>query len=423
MNIAIYHPWVYLKGGAERTLLELMLRSRHHWTLYTNHYDPECTFPEFRDVDVVELDRVSIRRTLWHAGLAAARVLTQSIPLAEDTAALMISSEGIGNLAVLRRKRVPVFCFCHTPLKVLYDPFTRERFLNHQQPGMALRSGLSFYAWVDRWAWSRYEHIFCNSYEVACRVLTAGLAPDELVEVLHPGVDLARFDPHGPREPFFLLAGRIARTKNIELGIDAFLRLEEKHPEIRNFKLLIAGMVDEKSQAYLAEMRVRAGGNPRIEFLIDPSDTLLGELYRRCYATLCTSLNEDWGIVVLEGMASGKPVLAVDRGGPTESVLPGQTGFLCSAEADSFAAAMGKLIRDPIVAAAMGVAARQHVAKFAWDGFVARMDQYVEVFAGEPATTRVPEAPRPSLVASGVSEPVLVSELIAPYPVDAPVSD
>ena len=52
MRIATYYPWVHLMGGIERTILETVKRSRHDWTVFTSHYRPEDTFPEFRDIDV-----------------------------------------------------------------------------------------------------------------------------------------------------------------------------------------------------------------------------------------------------------------------------------------------------------------------------------------------------------------------------------
>ena len=97
MNVAAYYPWVYLKGGAERTLLELMRRSRHNWTLYTNRYEPDATFPEFRELPVVELERVSVRRTVKDVGRAAFTLLTQRLPF-QGADALMVASEGLGNL-------------------------------------------------------------------------------------------------------------------------------------------------------------------------------------------------------------------------------------------------------------------------------------------------------------------------------------
>ena len=382
MNVAAYHPWVYLKGGAERTLLELIRRSRHRWTLFTNHYDPEGTFPEFRDVNVVELRKVSVKRSLVNVGAAVLQVMLQQIPT-EGIDAVMVSSEGLGNLVPFRCREVPVFCFCHTPLKVVYDPFTRARYFA-QSPSPITRLAIQMYTRVDRFGWQYYRRIFCNSQEVASRVLSAQLTRPELVEVLYPGVDLQRFDHQGPRDPFFLLPGRIARTKNIELGIDAFLQFKQMGNEGQRFRLVIAGMVDQKSRPYLHEMQQRAAGCSDIDFVISPTDQELRDLYRRCFATLFTALNEDWGIVALEAMASGKPVIAVNRGGPTESVIHEETGFLCPADSGAFAPEMANLVADPDRAFAMGMAGRQRAAAFTWEPFVRRIDDYVDSLARDP---------------------------------------
>src|SRR5262249_11587134 len=246
----------------------------------------------FSEVPVIELARVSVRRNVWTVGHAGLRLLTQSLPLT-DASALLISSEGLGNLVPLRPRGVPVFSFCHTPLKIAYDPFTRGRYLTHQRPNPLTRAAIASYVQIDRLGWRQYRRVFCNSREVASRVIRAGLASPDRVEVIHPGVDLNCFDARGPHEPFLLLAGRIARTKNIELGIDAFIKLKQVQPSFAHVRLVIAGMVDEKSRPYHEFLVQRARSRPDVEFVVNPSDGVLMDLYRRCYASLMTSLNED----------------------------------------------------------------------------------------------------------------------------------
>jgi len=90
------------------------------------------------------------------------------------------------------------------------------------------------------------------------------------------------------------------------------------------------------------------------------------------------SLNEDWGIVPLEAMAHGKPVLAVNSGGPTESVVDGETGFLLEPSAAAFATKMSWLVEHSEEARRMGVAAVARAKRYSWDAFVQRLDDYVE---------------------------------------------
>ena len=106
MRIALYYPWIYLPGGPERTFVELLARSRHQWTLVTNHYDREASFPELKSRRVVELPRVSVKRSLGPVARAAARIATQQLPL-EDHDALVIGCDGLGDLALLRNSRLP----------------------------------------------------------------------------------------------------------------------------------------------------------------------------------------------------------------------------------------------------------------------------------------------------------------------------
>src|SRR5215212_7963819 len=113
MRVALYHPWVYLKSGLERSLLELVRRSEHEWTIYTHHYDLEGTYPEFQEHSVVELSpSISVKRTYSDVIHASYRILQTRLPL-ENFDALVVSSEGVGDLIGFRNRDVPIIAFCH----------------------------------------------------------------------------------------------------------------------------------------------------------------------------------------------------------------------------------------------------------------------------------------------------------------------
>jgi glycosyltransferase involved in cell wall biosynthesis len=192
------------------------------------------------------------------------------------------------------------------------------------------------------------------------------------------GVSFAEPAPSDCFDRFFLLPGRIMWTKNVELGIEAIKRLLTLCPESGDFRLVVAGIVDRKSEAYLARLRGMAGNDPRIEFCIHPSDEELADLYRRCYAVLFTAFNEDWGMVPVEAMHFGKPVIATSKGGPLESVRHGEQGFLEEPDPDAFAARMAELVRDPERARALGIAGRRQAERFSWVPFTQRVDEILE---------------------------------------------
>jgi glycosyltransferase involved in cell wall biosynthesis len=379
VKVALYHPWIYLTSGIERSFVELLPRSRHEWLFLTHHHAPQSTYPELRDARVVELaPAVSVRRSLLPLAQAAWRIGRSRLPL-DGARALLVSSEGLGDL-VAPRAGVPVAAYCHTPLKILHDPATRAALVGSsavRRAGLGVL-GAAFEA-ADRRAWRAYRHVLANSAETAARIRAAGLVPNGPVEVLHPGVDLTRFPPGpGPRHGFLLVAGRIMWQKDVELAIETVRVLAAKGQRLR---LVVAGAVDGKSQPYLARLRYLSEGLD-VTFEVDPTDARLSELYRTCTMLLFTARNEDFGIVPLEAMASGAPVLAVDSGGPRETVLPGVTGWLEPRDAERFAARVLEVLEDPRLLEPMREAAVSRAGTFTWDAFVRRLDDVMEEIAG-----------------------------------------
>jgi len=385
MRPALYYPWVYLKGGAERVLLELMQRSRHEWVLYTNHFDAANTFLDFAGMPVVALDPISVRRTLRDVAQAGVTLMRQRLDVRQHDS-LFVVSEGLGNLVALH-STVPTSCICLTPLKIAYDRVTRARFFRGRWR-LHYRAGIQFYASWERRAWRRYQRVFCNSGETRRRLLEAHLVEPGRVEVAYHGVDAHYFQPTHEREPFFLVPGRIMWSKNVELAIAAWRRWKPA-PHRNHFRLVIAGMVDAKSVPYLRHLRTLARDRDDIVFEEAPTDHELLRLYQRCHAVVFPPPNEDWGLVPLEAMACGKPVLATDRGGPRESVVDGVTGFLRLDRPEPFAQAIHGLANMPrAMLDRLGDHARARAVGYGWQPFVNRIDLHVEeVSEHTPALT------------------------------------
>ncbi|MDP3724300.1 MAG: glycosyltransferase, partial [bacterium] len=91
------------------------------------------------------------------------------------------------------------------------------------------------------------------------------------------------------------------------------------------------------------ENRLRSGAPPLVEFLGEVSDDRLIALYQGCQAVIFPSEDEDFGIVPVEAMAAGKPVIAHNSGGVKETMIDGKTGILVDElSADAFADAIKK---------------------------------------------------------------------------------
>jgi len=362
----------------ERVILEIVQRSRHRYTVFTNHLNYAQTYPEFRDLhDVVALDQVPVDRSFGAVLRAARTIAMQKLDL-QDYDALLVSSEGLGDLITFRNHDQPVVCFCHTPVRPVYDPVYRATWLaEHPSARIPLAMFSLGYHAITRLAWRYYRRVFANSREVAARIARGRLCPPDRVEVLHPGVDLDRIRPSFRYEPYFLCAGRIKWTKNVGFAIDAFREFQRIQTAASRWRLVIAGGVDAGSRGYLADLEQRAPPASGITFHLNPSTAELDRLYDGASALIFPSLNEDWGLVPLEAMAFGKPVLAVNRGGPTESVVDGETGFLLEPTPAAFAERMSWLADRPEGLRRLGRAAADRARQYSWTSFVGRLDDYI----------------------------------------------
>ena len=376
MNVAIYHPWIYLKSGLERTILELARRSRHEWTIYTSHFDPEGTYPELAQLGVVELERVSVRRRYGAVIQAAGRILRTRLP-DDRHDALVVCCDGLGALVNFRNTHLPTLCLCFTPLRAVYDEEYRRRHLDRAtllRP-LALAAETA-YRFIDRAAWRRFGHVVCISETVRDRVRHGGLYAEADMDVAYPGIPASHISPTEERDHYFFLPGRIMWTKNIELAVNAFKHFAAGGDQ--RFRLIIAGMVDRKSETYFERLESLAADEPRIEFRVNPTDAQMQQMYRRCYATLLSAFNEDLGLTPLEAGCHGKPTIAVARGGPTELIVDGGTGLLVEPEVAPYSAAMTRLAGDPQLALAMGRAAADRCKLFTWERFVDHMDMRLD---------------------------------------------
>lgn len=311
-RVAIAHDYLTQRGGAERVVLE-MARAFPDATIHTTLYDPETTFPEFRDHDirVSPLNRVGLLRRNHRAALPFLAFASSRLRIDADLVIASTSGWAHG-FPTTGRKLV----YCHAPARWLYQS---ERYLGsdpRRSPVglalLALRAPLR--AWDQRAARTGDAYL-ANSNVVRERIRDAyGIDS----EVLPPPFAVATT---GEREPvpeaadwtdgFHLVVSRLMPYKNVDVVIEAFAGLPER--------LLVIG-----AGPLLDQLRTSAPDNVRIATNL--SDAQMRWAYEHAVALVAAS-HEDFGLTPLEAGAFGKPTLALRAGGYLDTIAEGVNGI------------------------------------------------------------------------------------------------
>lgn len=166
--------------------------------------------------------------------------------------------------------------------------------------------------------------------------------------------------------PFLLFVGRLASNKGLRTLMEAFSRLGRTHPEL---SLVLVGEDGGEAAALQEDIR-RRGLGERVRWVgFVPEETLLASAYAEATALVLPSEYEAFGLVLLEALAQGTPVVASRVGGIPGIVQDGENGLLVPpSDPPALSEALERILSDPVRARAMGASGRVHtVPRFTWD--------------------------------------------------------
>jgi glycosyltransferase involved in cell wall biosynthesis len=233
---------------------------------------------------------------------------------------------------------------------------------------------------AERQALRQVEHVFALSEYTANTIKP--WTPNGKVDVAVCGVDTALFrpDPQSQGE-YALCVGRLSdRRKNVPLLLEAYAKAIGRSDVIPD--LYLVGALPDAIGEWICALGIA----DRVQFLGEQYGRDLADLYRNARFFVLSSDEEGLGIVILEAMASGLPVISTDCGGPATAVVEGKTGFLVPVgDADSLATAMQRLAENPQLCRRMGEAGRT-VAEERFSLTVAGnvfLDKYKELLIGQ----------------------------------------
>lgn len=308
MKIAIVHDYFTQLGGAEKVADE-MFRMFPGASLVST--------VAFGDKMPTGLQNVNVH-TSWMQHMPGVRrfyryyfllypLAVRSINLASYDLVLS-SSSGYAKGVSISRDAMHV-CYCHTPMRWAwnFDGYSEREAMN---PAMkiALRGLTSALRRWDIGAARQPDHFIANSKVVAERIQRAY---GRTAEVIHPPIDVDRFQPADEVGDYYMLLSRMVSYKRLDLAIEACTRLKKK--------LIVVGTGPQKN--YLESI-----AGPTVKFAGRVDDDEVIRLAARCRALLFPG-EEDFGMAPLEVAAAGRPTIAYRAGGATETILDGVTGM------------------------------------------------------------------------------------------------
>jgi len=303
LRVALVHDWLTGMRGGERCL-EVFCELFPDADLYTLLHVPGSVSPviERRRIVTSFLQRLPNAAERYRYYLPLFPAAMRGFDLSGYD--LVLSSSHAVAKAARRPPGATHVCYCFTPMRYIWDLY--DDYFGARAPRLARVAMPAIAAALRRWdrrTSRRVDRFVAISHFVADRIRRVW---NRDANVIYPPVDVGRFTiaEDGPGD-YYLVVSALVPYKRVDLAIAAATRMKRR--------LLVVGSGPEMR-------RLTAMAGPTVEFLGWRDDATVAELYARCRAALFPTL-DDFGIVPLEAMAAGRPVVAYGVGGAIETVI------------------------------------------------------------------------------------------------------
>jgi len=314
MKIALIHDWLVNFGGAEQVLLSF----HRLWTeapIYTLLYDEEKMNRYFPGAEIRTSFLQKFPKSFWRRKeffLPFLPTVPETFDLRDFD--LVISSSNSFAKGIITKPRTIHISYCHAPMRFVWDwyhNYLKERKIGKLKKIFVLPILHYFRMW-DKVSVDRVNYFIANSKTTAEKIKKYYSRDSK---VIYPPVDINKSEVRSPKsevkeKSFFLIVSRLSSYKRIDLAVQAFNKL--------NLPLIIIGEGRQKKN-----LQKMARGN--IKFFGFQPEEKLQQYYQNCRAFVFSG-EDDFGITACEAMSFGKPVLALRKGGLTETMIESVTG-------------------------------------------------------------------------------------------------
>ena len=311
MKIAIIHDWLVTNAGAEKVLKEILeiFPDADIFSLvdFLNDIDKKQILNN-KKVHTSFIQKLPFAKKYFRNYLPLFPKAIESFNLKKYD--LIISSSWAFAKGIKKNNNQLHICYCHTPIRYAWDLY-EEYTSNIKQPKKFLvQKTLQYIRKWDIKTINRVDYFIANSKFVQKRIQNTY---KKTSKVIYPPVDIEKFILEDKKEDFYLTASRLVPYKKTKLIIEAFNKMPNK-------KLIVIGKGEE-----LNNIKKIAKSNVKI-IGYQPEETLI--YYMQKAKAFVYAAIEDFGIIPIEAMACGTPVIALNKGGTAETVKNGVNGIL-----------------------------------------------------------------------------------------------
>ncbi|MFM2004027.1 MAG: hypothetical protein RI963_3453 [Planctomycetota bacterium] len=321
LRVAIVHDFLYTVGGAERVVEQLIAAfpQADIFALFDFLPDDQRGFLQGKHVTTSFIQNLPFAHKKHRAYLPLMPLAIEQLDVNHYD--LVISSSYLAAKGVITGPDQLHVCYCHSPVRYAWDlqnHYLERAGLGFGPRGLVARTILHYIRSWDVRTSIGVDQYISNSHFVAGRIRKlyrrhavvvpppVAVAPDSLSEL--------------PREDFYLIVGRMVPYKMTDMMAAAFAKMPDR-------KLVVIGEGPDFDRVEKV-----AGGN--VQLLGYRSDEEVKDYMRRAKALLFAA-EEDFGIVPVESLACGTPVIAFGRGGVTETVIDGVHGILYDEQSEA----------------------------------------------------------------------------------------
>lgn len=302
-NIALVHDWLTGMRGGEK-VLEVLCELYPDATLFTLLHNKGAMSKTIEQMKIKTsfVDKLPLKKEQYRNYLPLFPKAIESFDFTGFD--LIISTSHCVAKGAIPSTDALHICYCHTPMRYIWEMY--DEYFGKGRAGFVTRAAMSYFAprlreWDVRTS-NRVHHFVANSSNVADRIRRYYKRE---ADIIYAPVDTSLFKLSEKDEGYYLIVSALVPYKRVDLAIEVFNKLGDK--------LVIVGKGPETD-------KLKAIALKNIEFLGWQSDEELAKLYAGCRALIFPGV-EDFGIVPLEAMACGKPVVAFAQGGALETVV------------------------------------------------------------------------------------------------------